>query len=330
VYYLYGKDVVSVESLVKVAVESIVPNGDDFNVYRLDGKSLNMNEFVDVAESCPMFADYKCITIHDFNCETISADELRVLLSTLDSLPSTTIVVFYVTGFDVKNGKKSPTAKNKKLIDYVAKHGVVFEAVQKTLPQTAKEIQEVCRQHGCEISYDNAQLVANKCLCDSLTIRSEVKKLVDYANGREVTLQMVNDLVSNYYDVNAFDFSKAIVSMNGQLALKLLNELYTLNAEPIAVLSAVTVAFVDLYRVKTALATNRNESDILADFNYRGREFVVRNYIRDARRVRLEHVRECINILKSTNLALLSSSVDGKTLLEQAVAKMINAGFKYR
>jgi DNA polymerase-3 subunit delta len=173
-------------------------------------------------------------------------------------------------------------------------------------------------------------LVANKCLCDSLTIRSEVKKLVDYANGREVTLQMVNDLVSNYYDVNAFDFSKAIVSMNGQLALKLLNELYALNAEPIAVLSAVTVAFVDLYRVKTALATNRNESDILADFNYRGREFVVRNYIRDARRVRLEHVRECINILKSTNLALLSSSVDGKILLEQAVAKMVNAGFKYR
>jgi len=328
-YYFYGKDIVSIEELVKVAITSIVPSGDDFNIYKFDGKSFNLDDFIDVAEACPMFADYKCITIHDFNCDTIPPDTLKAVLSSLDSIPQSTIVIFYITGFDVKGGKKYPTAKNKKLIDYISKNGTVFEAVQKTLPQTVKEIQQVCNKNNCPISYDNAQLIANKCLCDSLTIKNELRKLLDYANGNEITLNMVNDLISNYYDVDAFAFSRAIVSMNGQLSLKLLNELYTLRADPIAVLSAVSMAFIDLYRVKTALATGRNENDILSDFNYKGREFVIRNYIRDAYKVKLEHLRECIDILKQTNLALVTSMADGKILLEKAVAEMINAGYKY-
>lgn len=329
IYYIYGKDIVSIESLVKKIINSVVPSGDDFNIYKLDGKNLNLDEFLDVAESCPMFAEYKCITIHDFNCDSAPVDTVKALISALDNTPNSSIIVFYVTGFDVKNGKKYPTAKNKKLIDYISKNGMVFEAVQKTLVQTVKEIQEICKHNSCNISYDTAQLIANKCLNDSLIIKNELQKLLDFANGSEITTSMVNDLTCNYYDVDAFDFSKAIVSMNGQLSLSILNQLYSLRAEPIAVLSAVSMAFIDLYRVKIALSTGRNENDILADFNYKGREFVVKNYIRDAYKIKLEHLRECINILKRTNLVLITSSVDGKILLEQAVADMINAGFKY-
>ncbi|MFR0950574.1 MAG: hypothetical protein ACLSFT_08630 [Ruminococcus callidus] len=43
-----------------------------------------------------------------------------------------TVLVFDVTGFDPKNGKKTPQGKNKNLIDGIAKHGVVCEAVQRT------------------------------------------------------------------------------------------------------------------------------------------------------------------------------------------------------
>lgn len=328
-YYLYGKDLVSIESLVNIAIKSIVPNGDDFNIYKLDGKNLNLDEFLDVAEACPMFAEYKCILIKDLNCEDLSADVLKELLSILDKIPNSSIVIFYVIGFDVTNGKKYPTAKNKKLIDYISKNGQVFEAVQKTLEQTTKEIQMVCQNSGSAINYRVAQAIANKCLCNSLTIQMELSKVIAYADGKEITLSMVDDLVSNYYDVNAFAFAKAVVSMNGQLSYKLLNELYTLRAEPIAVLSAVAVSFLDLYRVKTALSTGRSEYDIIKDFNYKGREFIIRNYIRDSKKIRLEHVRDCLNILKKTNLEMLSTSMDGKILLEKAVADMINSGYNY-
>jgi DNA polymerase-3 subunit delta len=172
-------------------------------------------------------------------------------------------------------------------------------------------------------------LLANKCLCDSLTIQNELKKLIDYANGREVTLQMVEDIISDYYNVDAFAFAKAVVSMNGQLSIKILHELFALRTEPIAILGAVSKSFIDLYRVKTALINGRNERDILEDFDYARREFVVRNYIRDERKIRLEHVRDCIRILAQTSIDLVSYSVDGKILLEKAVAEMINSGYKY-
>lgn len=328
-YYFYGKDVVSVELLVKTAISCIVPNGDDFNIYKLDGNALNLQELSDVTESFPMFADHKCITIHDLNCESLNADYLKQLLNILDNAPDTSIIVFYVTGFDVKNGKKYPTAKNKKLIDYISKNGVVFEAIQKTLPQTVKDIQTVCKQHGNDIDYQNAQLIANKCLCNSLTIKSELKKLLDYAQNQTITKDMIDNLVYSSYDVNAFEFSRAVVSMNSQLSFKILNELYSLRSEPIAILSAVSMAFIDLYRVKTAINYNHSEHEILSDYNYKGREFVIKNYLKDSNTIRLEHLRECINILKQTNLLLVSSTTDKKFILEKAVAEMINVGYKY-
>jgi DNA polymerase-3 subunit delta len=329
-YYFYGKDVVSVERLVEVAKENIVPSGDDFNVYKFDGKDLNLDEFTDVVESCPMFADYKCILVKDFNCEDYPAEYLKGFMSTLENAPKSSIIIFYIIGCDIRTAKNTLTAKNKKLVDYVSKQGQAFEAVQKNLSQTTRDIQEYCNQNACNISYENAQLIANKCLCNSLTLKNELPKLISYANGREITTEMVEDLISNYYDVNAFAFAKAVVSMDGQQAYKLLNELYTLRAEPIAVLSAVASSFLDLYRVKTALNTGRSEHHVCSDFNYRGREFVVRNYVRDARNIKIEHVRECINILKETNLNIVSTSVDGKISLEKAVAKMIDVGHKYR
>lgn len=328
-YYIYGKDIVSINSIVDIAIKCIVPNGDDFNIYKFDGKNLNLDEFTDVAEACPMFAEYKCILIKDFNCENVPADFLKRLISNLDNIPQSSIIIFYITGVEITTKKNSPTAKNKKLIDYISKNGQVFEAIQKTLPQTIKEIQDICNKNNSPISYANAQLIANKCLCNSLTIQSELKKVIDYSNGREITTQMINDLISNYYDAKSFDFAKAVVSMNGQLSYKLLNELYNLRTEPIAVLSAVATSFIDLYRVKTALLTHKNEYNIINDFNYKGREFIIRNYIKDSGKINLKHIRDCINILKKTNLEIISTSTDGKILLEQAVAEMINVGHKY-
>lgn len=328
-YYFYGKDIVSVENLVNIARNCIVPSGDDFNIYKFDGKSFNLDEFIDVAETCPMFAEYKCILIKDLNCEDMPTEDLKRLLSILDNTPSSSIIIFYIMGFDVKNGKKYPTAKNKKLIDYIQKNGQVFEAIQKNIQQTTKDIQEICNSNGCKINYDTAQIIANKCQCNSLIIQSELQKILSYANGKEITLSMVNDLISNYYDTDVFKFTNAVISMNGQLAFKLLNELYNLRSEPIAVLSAMANSFIDLYRVATALNCGFGESDIINDFNYKGREFVIRNYIRDSRNINLKHVRECIEILKNTNLEIISTVSDGKILLEKAVAKMINSGYKY-
>lgn len=329
-YYIYGKDVVYIERIVDFAVKRIVPSDNDFNIYKFEGKDLNVDEFADVSEACPMFADHKCILVKDFNCEDFSTDFIKQLTSILDNIPTSSTIIFYVLSFDVKNDRNVISAKNRKLIDYVAKRGEVFEAVQKSLPQTTREIQKVCKANGSMVSYENAQVIANKCLCDSLTIRNELRKVLAYADGREITLSMIDELVSDYYNANAFNFARAVVSMNAQLSFKLLNELYILRAEPIAVLSVVASSFLDLYRVKTALITNRTEQNILNDYDYKRREFIIRNYVMDCQRIRIEHIRDCIDVLKKTNLKIVTTSTDGKILLEQAVAEMISSGYKYR
>ena len=61
-------------------------------------------------------------------------DITKSLIEALKKIPQQTVVIFNVTGFDLKNGKKTITGKNKKLVDFAAKNGIVCEQELKHLP----------------------------------------------------------------------------------------------------------------------------------------------------------------------------------------------------
>ena len=210
-YYFYGRNVSGVENLTRLLIKNTVGGMEEFALTKINGKEINIPALRDTMEMLPMMCEYNCILINDYNCDEIREDTTKQLIEALKEIPSQTIIVFNVTGFDVKDGKKVPTAKNKKLIDFVSKNGIVCEQELKTPAELAKSVLASVQKRGCEISIGTAQQLAEMCLSNPLMISNEIDKLCAYANGSTITNEMLELMVAQQTDTTVYSLANAIV-----------------------------------------------------------------------------------------------------------------------
>lgn len=337
IYYIFGADVAGVEKMTKKIIKSAVGDNEDFALTRINGRKLDLSELSDIVQQFPMMSEYNCILINDYNCEKPfddmrgrSADDVtKKLLEILKNIPPQTVVVFNVTGFEVKVQKDFKTNqniikdKNKKLADFISKNGTVCEFPIKTPTELSKIIASKVSAHGGLISLENSRELAEMCLCDELAIDNEIEKLCSYADGKEIDRSMIHELVHVQNDTTVYNLANAVASMNAREAFEAVNELNVDNDNRVAVLYAITGAFIDMYRAVCAKKSGITPEKMASDFAYGKRTFVVKNAFRDSYRMSIERLRECIIILRDTTMQLNSSTSDPRVSIEQAITKML-------
>ncbi|MCH5350282.1 MAG: DNA polymerase III subunit delta [Oscillospiraceae bacterium] len=329
-YYFYGKDIAAVEAYAKkIASKAVDKDNETCNLHSFDGKSFDIDTFSDACEALPFFADYICCMVCDLNAEGLTADTIKRLTEIVSDLPETTILVFYYTSVDVTDGKKYPTAKNKKLMDAVSKVGGVCNFALKSPAALAKEIMAKASKAGCGISKEAAEFLAVQCSCNTLLIENELHKLTSYAEGNEITTDIIRELSPRQIETTTFDLAKAICRMDRRTALRLLNDLTEEKIEPISILYAVTGNMVDLYRARAAISCRKTPANVKEDFGYpKNMLFRVDNAFRDVQKIPMPHLRNCMRILADTDAAMKSSRTDNQILLEEAIVKMLSYGGK--
>ena len=298
-YYIFGADVVRVERLTKQIIKAAVGDNEEFALTRMNGKKIDFNELYDTVQMMPMMSEYNCILVNDYNCEKpredmrgYTADDLnKKLIEVLKEVPPQTVVVFNVTGFEVKVKKGKIADKNKKLADFIEKNGIVCEFGAKTPDELAKDIAAKVSARGGMISLDNARGLAEMCLSDTLAIDNEIDKLCAYANGREITADMLRELVHVQSDMTVYKLASAVASMNRRAAYEAIDELNIDNKNRGEVLGAVTGTFIDMYRAACARQSGRGVNEMTADFSYKW-DFMVKNAFRDSSRMSVRKLRE--------------------------------------
>lgn len=324
-YYIYGKDILSVENAVKAILKKALGKDWKINFTKFEGKNLDVSSLLDTLEICPMFSEYNAVLVNDLNAKELSKDGIKQLIDAIAGIPDFTILIINITGFDIYGGKKAVTGENKKIIDAVSKKGIVCECGVKNTADMVKFICAYAEKQGCSITSKNAQMLSEYCLLDSMQISNELKKLCAYREGEEIRAEDINTLVSGQIETDSFKLAKAVVSMNSSQAFFLLDDLLNKRNEPVAVLSAISMSFLDLYRARAAMTVNKRQQNIIEDFNYKGREFAVNNAYRDCRKISLENLRKCIGILRDTDKKLKSSSGAQRIILEKAITEMLIA-----
>lgn len=324
-YYFYGRDAAAVEEYTKNLVSKIVGKDNaDYNLHSFEGKSLDIDTFSDACDALPVFADYVCCTVRDLNAESLLTGPLNRIISIIDDLPESTVLIFYYTSVDVTDGRKYPTAKNKKLMDAVNKVGGVCNFALKTPGVLANEIMAKASKAGCGMTRDAAVFLAEQCLCNKLIINNEIDKLTAYAKGNEITVDTVRAVSPRQIETTAFDLARAITQMDRAAAMRLLNDLTEEKTEPISILYAVTNNMLDLYRARTAVSCGKTVGDVKEDFGYsKVLSFRVDNAFREVNRISMPHIRMCMKVLADTDAAMKSSKTPTQTLLEEAVVKML-------
>lgn len=325
-YLFWGRDAFTCQTITRKLIRKLVPDeAKDLNYHFFPAAGLNLSELADICEAMPMFADRVVAAVNDLNADSLRPDESKRLFDIISGIdPSTTTVILYATGVDLAAGKKTLSQKNKRLADHIVKcGGGVVEFAYKKPPELVGYIQSRLGKRGCFMSPENAEYLAASQNCNILMINNECDKLASYQGGGEISRAAIELLVSDSADTDAYKLSKAIILGRRPEAFDILQRLYSRQAEPIALLSVISGAVMDIYRAKTAVAGSVSEKTVVEDYGYRGRDFAVRNAFRDCRAMPIEKLRFCLKILSDCDFDMKSKRTDSRVMLEEAIAKII-------
>jgi DNA polymerase-3 subunit delta len=333
-YYFYGQDTAVLEQYTRqILSKTAGKDGEALSVHRFEGAEFKVGAFSDACETLPFMSEYVRVIIRDFSAgprgkkeEPFDGDDLKALIKIISDLPASTVMIICNKSVDLSDEKekKKISDKNQRLINAVAKVGAVCEFKYKSVGELAKDIEKKVSSSGSSISKETARRLAAVCGCDTMMVGNEIAKLLAYADGGEITAEMVDLLTPAKLESSAFDLAKAVAGKDGKNAVRLLIEFAERNVEPIMVLSAVAGNMIALYRAATAVASGKNAASVIADFRYtRNREFLVNNAFRGVRAYSMPHLRECLNILALSDVALKSTRTDNQVILEEAVVKCL-------
>lgn len=319
-YFIYGEESYLKEFYVNKLKEIIVePAFADFNFHQYNGKDTSLDDILKDAEMLPMMSSYVFIHVSDYpfgdsknDCETIK--------EFLTDLPKTTILVFSYDNIVVDIRKNT---KWKAVESAFAKYGSSVNLEKRTEGDLVKLLVSGCKKRGALLTPDNARYLISASGSDIKTLINEIEKLSSYVNGGEITKDIINQLAVKCLQARVYDLSKAIVKGDYNKAYSVLDTLFAMKEESVSVLSVISGCYVDMYRAKCAKIAGEPVEDVGNYYNYKGKEFALRNAMRDCTALSVDQLRKSLDVLMLADNALKSTGADKRLILEETLVKLL-------
>lgn len=286
-----------------------------FNYTVMDGKELDLNGVFEVTQQLPVFAEQKMVVLDDIDTKKLIAAEMEKLEEVFAQLPDETILVATVRELD------SRSTIGRKLINLADKYGAAVELSARGQQDIIKFLKSTAKSKGCSISTPLAKEMIQLCGKDMLTLENEMLKLCGYTGDGEITKQHMEAVLTPTTEERIFSLGNAIVAGNGQRAMEILRGLLYNRENPVAIVATLIMSYSDLYRGRIARDNGVPLNKALEDYNYRGREFRLRNAF--STDITTRAARESLDILYNCDRDMKSTPQDNEQLLEQTVMALL-------
>lgn len=319
-YFIYGEESYLKEFYINKLKEKLVePAFADFNFHQYNGKDTSLDDILKDAEMLPMMSSYVFIIVSDYPFDK-SEKDCSAVKEFLKDLPETTVIVFSFDNIEVDVKKN---AKWKSLDSAFAKYGSSVNLEKRTEAELVKLLVSGCKKRGAMLSTDNARYLISVSGSDIKTLLNETEKLSAYVSGGEITKDIINQLAVKCLQARVYDLSKAIVKGDYNSAYSVLDTLFAMKEDSIAVLAVISNCYVDMYRVKCAKIAGETAENVGSYYNYKGREFALRNAMRDCTALSVNQLRKSLDVLMEADNALKSTGADKRLILEEAMVKLL-------
>lgn len=319
-YLIYGEESYLKEFYVGNIVKKLVSGPlKDFNLHKFDGKQESVDDILKDADLLPMMGDCNVILACDYPFDK-SEKDCKEIKEYLKDIPESTVMIFWYNSIspDFKKG-----ARWKGVEAAFAKYGSSIELKKKSEQDLVKLLVSGCKKRGAVLSSANASYLISVSGSDIKTLLNEIQKLSSYADGSEITKDMIDRLAVKCLQSKIYDLSNAVVRGNYEKAYSVLDSLFAAKEDPIKVLSAISGCFVDMYRVKCAKTAGMPFDDVSNYFSYRGREFALKNAFRDSASLSFSQLRKSIDVIMNADNSLKSTSAASRLILEEMLVKLL-------
>ena len=320
-YVLYGEEAYLKSYYAGRICDLAVDDGlRDFNFHRFEGKNIDFDSLTDAVEAFPMMSEHTCVLLKDIPVDTLAQADRDRLMAILKDVPPTCIVVIWM---DTVQPDVRKNAKWRSFFKDIQSTACIVPLDRRSRSDLIRMIRSGAAKRGCSVSPETADLLISLSGNDLTTLLQELEKLCAYKQEGEITASDVESVAIRTVDAVVFDLSKAIFRGEGARAFSILNTLLQQKTEPVMIFGALNACYVDIYRAKVFKAAGGRAEDAAAVFNYKGKEFRLRNTARDGASLSLADVRKCLDILIRCDMNLKGSGMDARLLLERCLTELM-------
>ncbi len=323
VYLFFGEEEYMKHYYLTEIRKKLVPDEDTaiFAHKKLTCAELNFEKISDALQTVSMgfFGDGKILCeLHEIPFSTLKESEWTQLIEALSEASEDVITVIYAVDGELETGTipKNPSKALLKLAERCKPVYFPREGELKLVKWTAKHFTTE------KLSYENGvceQIVAY-CGRDMFVLSNEIAKIIAYVkeNGKtRVELDDVKKICSRNLEINAFDFSNALLNQQTDRALEILSDMKLRKEKPTYVLGSVLKVITELYSVKVLVECGYNDIEISKELKIH--EYKVGLYRKSCEKRPLARLKKLLEICSETDIKLKSTSLDDYTELDKLV-----------
>ena len=310
IYLLYGEEAFLKNSYKNRLKEAII--GDDtMNFARFEGKGLDVDELIRLADTMPFFAERRLILVEDSGFFKSASD---ALVQYLPSMPDTTILLFVETEVDKRN----------RLYKKVKDMGYAAELNRQDSAQLARWAGGILTREQKKITKHTMELFLSMAGDDMENIRMELEKLISYTLGREViTDEDVLAVCTVQVTNRIFEMVSAIVNRQPRKAMDLYEDLLTLKESPMRILFLIARQFNQLLQVKDLMGKGMDKGTIASKLKMQ--PFVVGKTMPQARQFGREQILSYVEFCVETEEAVKSGRLQDRLAVELLITREYNS-----
>ncbi len=237
-YLLYGEEDYLRKQYRDRLRESLVPPDDTMNYHYFEGKDININEIIDMAETMPFFAEKRVIFVENSGFCKAGGEKLAEYLTQ----PAKTVVFIMI---------ETQVDKRSKLYKVFKDKGRICEFTKQDEATLKRWISGIVKKENKMISDQVLNLFLEKTGTDMENIRTELEKLFCYTIKREeITCDDVNNICTQRISNRIFEMVSAIAEKRQRDALDMYHDLLTLKESPMGILALIARQFNLMLQVK--------------------------------------------------------------------------------
>lgn len=271
--------------------------GENSFIETIEGKSLNPAEFTTNIEAVPFLTEKRLIIVKDFLDRGKQEDQKKVA-EHLEKVSDTCILVFFETEIPDKRTILFQRLKKVGKIEYFPM--LTPLQIENFIKNKAKESQINISQPV--ISYLAAYLGQNL-----WNIYNELEKLKIYASGKEVSKEMIEELVTPSLSASIFKLTDAIAAKNPKQSIKILQILIDSGED----ISKIFFMIVRHFRILIQICdmVNKKENQFSITKKLKLHPFVVQNTSNQAKNFNLEKLEKIYENLLKIDIGIKTGTI---------------------
>lgn len=254
VYLFYGDDRYSLNQKLKFWQDEFVKKYGENALEIIDGAKLNPSDFSTNLQSLPFLSEKRLVLVKDFlEFSEKKEDMQKKIASAIEDTPDFCLLIFQENEIPKKT---NPIYKK------IGKIGTLQEFKALLPAEITRWISEKAKKENIKISFFTANYLTQQCGPELWTISNELDKLALFANGKEITKEMIEDICIPSLTSSIFKLTDEVAQKNAKASLRIFRILKDSGEELNGIFFMLVRHFRILTQVQELVTKGENSTEI--------------------------------------------------------------------